>query len=180
MNNLQDAQSDMRNSYGYGSIGVFVSGMIWLTSSLVINAYSSEKGIWTLIIGGMLIFPLATLIGKLIGIKGQHTKNNPLGKLAMEGTIWMIVCIPLAYGLSLVKAEWFFLGMLMIISGRYLTFATIYGMRIYWILGAILAAISYTLYNMKTDSFTCALTGGIIEMIFGIIIYLLYKYNKKI
>lgn len=180
MNNLQEAQSDMRNSYGYGSIGVFVSGMIWLISSLVVNVYSSEKGIWTLIIGGMMILPLATLIGKLVGIKGQHNKNNPLGKLAMEGTIWMILCIPLAYGLFLVKAEWFFLGMLMIISGRYLTFASIYGMRIYWILGAVLASASYVLYSMKADIFTCALTGGLIEIIFGIIIYLLYKYNKKI
>jgi len=43
---------------------------------------------------------LATLIGKLIGIKEGHNKNNPLGKLAMEGTKWMIACIP--FGLWIV------------------------------------------------------------------------------
>lgn len=177
MMNLHDAQSDMRNGYGYGSIGVFVSGMIWVISSFIVNSYSTEKGIWALIIGGMFIFPLGTLIGKLLGVKGQHDKSNPLGKLALEGTIWMIVCIPLAYGLSLVKAEWFFQGMLMIIGGRYLTFASIYGIRIYWLLGAILIVAAYALFAMRASVFASAFTGGLIEIIFGIIIYVLYKSN---
>jgi hypothetical protein len=178
MNNIQDAQSDMRNGYGYGSIGVFISGIVWITTSLIVNYYSSQKGIWALIIGGMFIFPLATLIGKLIGIKGAHNKSNPFGKLGMEGTIWMIMCIPLAYGLSLVKVEWFFQGMLMIIAGRYLTFVSIYGLRIYWILGSILGLTAYALYKIEAGAFISALAGGLIEVIFGIIIYVLYKYDK--
>lgn len=179
MNNLKDAQDDMRNGYGYGAIGVFVSGTVWLLSSLMANAHSSERAIWTLIIGGIFIFPLATLIGKLIGIKGGHHQDNPLGKLAMEGTIWMIMCIPLAYGLSLNKAEWFFQGMLLIIAGRYLTFASIYGIRIYWVLGTILGLAAYTLFKMEAGDFRSALTGGLIEIIFGIVIYGLYKNDKK-
>lgn len=180
MNNLQDAQSDMRDGYGYGSIGIFVSGIIWIISSLIVNFYSAERGIWTLIIGGMFIFPLATLIGKLIGVKGQHNKNNPLAKLAMEGTIWMIACIPIAYGLSLVNAEWFFQGMLMIIGGRYLTFASIYGMRIYWLLGAVLIVVACALFKMHVNVFVSAFTGGLIETMFGVIIFVLYKNNKNI
>jgi len=65
-----------------------------------VTFYSAQKGIWTVVIGGMLIFSLATLIGKLIGIKEGHNKNNPLGKLAMEGTKWMIACFP--FGLWIV------------------------------------------------------------------------------
>jgi hypothetical protein len=179
MNNLQDAQNDMRNSYGHGSIGVFISGMVWITASLIVNYHSSQKGIWALIIGGMLIFPLATLIGRLIGIEGGHNKSNPLGKLAMEGTIWMIMCIPLAYGLSLVKVEWFFQGMVMIIAGRYLTFASIYGLRIYWILASILGLTAYTLFKIEIGAFISALAIGLIEVIFGIVIYILYKYDRK-
>jgi hypothetical protein len=179
MNNLQDAQSDMRNGYGYGSIGVFVSGLVWLISSFIANSHSSQSAIWTLIIGGVLIFPLATLIGKLIGIKGGHNRNNPLGKLAMEGTIWMIMCIPLAYGLSFNKAEWFFQGMLMIIAGRYLTFASIYGIRLYWVLGASLGLAAYTLFKMEAGVFFSTLIGGLIEITFGIAIYGLYRYERK-
>jgi len=39
----------------------------------------------------------------------------------MEGTIFMIMCLPLALGLSLQHAEWFFQGMLLIIVGSYST-----------------------------------------------------------
>ena len=177
--NLQEAQGDMRDGYGYGSIGVFISGIVWVFSSLIVNYHSSQKGIWTLIIGGMFIFPVATLLGKVMGIKGEHTKNNPFGKLAMEGTIWMIMCIPLAYGLSLIKVEWFFQGMMMIIAGRYLTFASIYGIRLYWVLGTILGVAAYALFGMEAGGFHSALTGGLIEIIFGTVIYGLYRYNKK-
>lgn len=97
MDRLQDARDDMRNGYGNGATGVFISGIAWLISSLIVNLHTAQKGIRALIIiGGMFIFPMATLIGKLAGIKGAHNKNSPLGKLVMEGTVWMIMCIPLA------------------------------------------------------------------------------------
>lgn len=175
--NLQDAQGDMRN--GYGSIGVFISGIVWVFSSLLVNYHSSQKGIWTLIIGGMFIFPIATLFGKLMGIKGGHQKNNPFSKLAMEGTLWMIMCISLAYGLSLIKVEWFFQGMMMIIAGRHLTFATIYGIRLYWVLGIILGLAAYALFRMEAGGFPSASTGGLIEIIFGVVIYGFYRYDKQ-
>ena len=179
MNNLKEAQQDMKDSYGYGSIGVFVSGIIWLLSSLAVHFYTPQKAIWVLIIGGVFIFPLSTLIGKPAGIKGDHHKGNPLGKLAMEGTIWMIMCIPLLYGLSLYKTEWFFQGMLMIIGGRYLTFASIYGTKIYWILGGILGLVAFSLFKIKAGAFLSALSGGGVEMIFGVIIYSMYRIDKQ-
>src|SRR5690606_40877650 len=119
---LESAQQDMRAGYGYGSTGVLSSGIVWLCSALTVMIYDVNTGIWTLIIGGMMIFPLSMLIGKLAGIPGKHDTSNPLGKSAMEGTVWMIMCIPMAYGLSMVRPEWFFQGMLLIIGGRYLTF----------------------------------------------------------
>ncbi|SFN23132.1 hypothetical protein SAMN05421594_1675 [Chryseobacterium oleae] len=179
MDNLKEAQQDMKYSYGYGSIGVFVSGVIWLLSSLSVHFYTPQKAIWVLIIGGVFIFPLSTLIGKLTGIKGDHHKGNPLGKLAMEGTIWMIMCIPLAYGLSLHKTEWFFQGMLMIIGGRYLTFASIYGTKMYWILGGILGLAAFSLFKIEAGAFLSALSGGCVEIIFGIIMYSIYLREKQ-
>lgn len=178
MNNWQDAQADMRNGYGNGSVGAFTSGIVWITASLMTNYNSPEKGIWALIIGGMFIFPLSILISKLLGIKGSHDSNNPLGKLAMEGTIWMLMSMPLAYGLSLIKPELFFQGMLMIIAGRYLTFTSIYGMRMYWILGGLLSLAACALFKMEANAFVSALTGGLTEVIFGVVIYIQYK-NKQ-
>lgn len=178
MDSLQDSQRDMKTGYAYGSTGVLVSGIIWVISGLIVNFYSPQKGIWALLIGGTMIFPLSALMGKLMRIKGEHQKNNLLARLAMEGTIWMIMCIPLAYILSLTKTEWFFQGMLMIIGGRYLTFASIYGLRIYWVLGAALGLAAFVLFRFEVAAFTSALTGGIIEIVFGLVIYGAYKKKK--
>lgn len=178
MNSLNEWQKEMRDNYALGAIGALVSGTIWIISSVVVNLYDPQKGILTLFFGGMLIFPLSMMAGKLMRIKGDHQKDNPLGKLAMEGTIWMIMCIPLAYGASLVRAEWFFLGMMLIIGGRYLTFASIYGTRIYWILGGVLGLTTFLLFSIQANSFVSALAGGLIEVIFGVILFVIYKSEK--
>ena len=177
-NNLQTAQQDMRNGYGYGSSGVFSSGLVWLCAAVAVKIYGVNSGIWTLIIGGMMIFPLSMLIGKLVGILGKHDGGNPLGKSAMEGTVWMIMCIPLAYGLSMQRPEWFFQGMLLIIGGRYLTFATLYGMRVYWLLGGLLAAAAWMLFTLQAGAFNSALSGGIIEVVFGTFLFVWFRKSR--
>lgn len=175
---IDKAQTDMRKSYANGSIGILVSGTIWLISALITYQLSAKHGIWTLIIGGMFIHPLSIVVGKLFGLSGTHQKGNPLSSLAMESTIFMLMCIPLAYGLSLEHSEWFFQGMLMIIGGRYLTFASIYGTKLYWILGAIIGLAAYLLFSFKAQPFISALTGSLIEIFFGI--FMLISFRKTI
>lgn len=175
---IGQAQSDMREGYADGSIGMIVSGLIWLMSAIVAFQFSDKQAVWTLIFGGMFIHPLGVLLCKIMKLSGAHTKGNPLGNLAMEGTIFMIICMPLAFGLSLQQTEWFFQGMLMIIGGRYLTFASIYGNRIYWVLGAVLGIAAFILFSFKVESFASALTGALIEIIFGL--YMLIIFRKKV
>jgi hypothetical protein len=179
MENLKEAQADMRIGYMNGSIGIVVSGTMWLTSGLVALVDTSAHAIWALLIGGVFIFPVSSVIEKIIGQLGAHSKGNPLGALAMEGTVWMIMCLPLAYGLSLLHHEWFFQGMLMIIGGRYLTFTTIYGLRLYWILGALLGGAGYVLFSFQQASSVSALTGGTIEIMFGIFMLIRLKKIRK-
>lgn len=104
--------------------------------------------------------------------KGEtQSKANALSKLAMEGTVFMIMCIPLAYGLSMQRTEWFFQGMLMIIGGRYLTFHTMFGNRIFWLLGALLGISGYVLFSLHAPSYASALTGSAVEIFFGLLLY---------
>ena len=178
-NTLVQAQKDMCRGYANGSIGIIVSGFMWLISATVTYQYSAKQAIWTLLIGGMLIHPVSVLLYKIIGLSGNHTKGNPLGNLGMEGTIFMIMCLPIAFGLSLQHSEWFFQGMLLIIGGRYLTFSSIYGIRLYWILGAILGAAAYLLFYSSVQSFGTLLTGSLIEILFGIFMFLYFRRNNK-
>jgi hypothetical protein len=169
------AQADMCKAYANGSVGIVSSGLIWLVSAIVAYQFSAKQGIWTLLIGGIFIFPLSVLLSKAIGLSGTHIKGNPLGKLAMEGTIFMLMCLPLALGLSLQHTEWFFQGMLLIIGGRYLTFASIYGNRFFWVLGAILGIAAYLLFSVKAQPFISALTGSIIEITFGSFMFISFR-----
>ncbi|MEO5777330.1 MAG: hypothetical protein ABIQ27_10505 [Flavobacterium sp.] len=172
------AQADMCIGYGNGSIGIMVSGLAWLTSAIVSLQFSDRKAIWTLLIGGMFIHHLSILWYKAIGMRGTHEKGNPLANLAMEGTLFMIMCLPLAFGLSLQHSEWFFQAMLMIIGGRYLTFASIYGKRLYWFLGAVLGIAAYLLFYFKVQSFGSALTGSLIEITFGLFMLITFRRNN--
>jgi hypothetical protein len=172
------AQKDMCKGYANGSIGIIVSGFIWLISAFISYQYSPKQAIWTLLIGGMFIHPVGMLLSKVVRLPGTHTKGNRLGNLAMEGTIFMIMCLPLAFGLSLQHAEWFFQGMLLIIGGRYLTFATIYGLKLYWILGAVLGVAAYLLFYFKVQSFGSLLTGSVIEISFGLSLFFLFRRDN--
>jgi hypothetical protein len=130
------------------------------------------------LIGGMFIYPVAALLSKVIGLSGTHRKGNPLGNLAMEGTIFMIMCLPVAFGLSLQHTEWFFQAMLLIIGGRYLTFTSIYGLRLYWILGAVLGVAAYLLFYFKVQSFGSLLTGSFIEISFGLLMFFSFRRDN--
>ncbi|MFV8343040.1 DUF7010 family protein [Flavobacterium sp. XS2P39] len=173
------AQTDMRRGYANGSIGVLVSGLMWLISATVMYQYSANQAVWTLLIGGVFIHPVSVLLYKIIGLSGNHTKGNPLGNLGMEGTIFMIMCLPIAFGLSLQYTEWFFQGMLLIIGGRYLTFSSIYGIRLYWFLGAVLGIAAYLLFYNSVQSFGTLLTGSLIEISFGLFMFLSFRRNNK-
>ncbi|HSC54057.1 MAG TPA: hypothetical protein VLC98_10565 [Phnomibacter sp.] len=171
------AQTDMCKGYANGSIGIIVSGLIWLISATISYQYSAKQAVWALLIGGMFIHPLGVFLSKVVGINGTHTKGNPLANLAMEGTIFMIMCLPIVFGLSLQHSEWFFQGMLLIIGGRYLTFASIYGSRLYWILGAVLGVAAYLLFYFKVQSLGSLLTGSLIEISFGLFMFFSYRRN---
>ncbi|MEL7187564.1 MAG: hypothetical protein AAFN50_14210, partial [Pseudomonadota bacterium] len=138
MMSITDAQQDMRDAYYGGATGAVTSATAWLAAALVATFVSQYAGILTLIFGGMLIFPASVVLCKIIGRSGKHHKDNPLAPLAIEGTIWMLLCILVAIGAALYKIEWFFPAMLLVIAGRYLTFSTLYGLRLYWAFAATL------------------------------------------
>lgn len=177
---LKNAQQDMRVAYLHGYPGVVVSGMVWLISALVALYVSPDKAIWTMLVGGVFIHPVGMLLNKALGASGTHTPTNPLGNLALEGTIFMIMCLPLAYGLSFQKVEWFFQGMLLIIGGRYLHFATLYGSRLYWALGIGLGIAAYLLFTMHAPSHTTLLAGAAMEILFGLVMLTMIRRKNSL
>lgn len=134
---------------------------------------SSERAVWALFIGGALIYPVSVAMDKLLGCRGKHDSANPMGSLALASTFWLIFCLPITYVVSTVNISWFFPSMLLVIGGRYLTFAVIFGLRIYWVLGLSLVGAAYFLVKSGSSPTLGAFVGSVIEFLFSVFIFIL-------
>jgi len=168
----------MRDAYYSGAPGVISSGTAWLIAGFVSLIVSPTAGILTLIFGGMLIFPVSVLLCKIIGVPGKHKKGNPLAPLALEGTFWMLISIPVAVGAAFYRIEWFFPAMLFVIGGRYLTFSSLYGIRLYWVFSLILVISGWLLLGTNAPGFSGAFTGAFIEFCFGVALFVRHKTEQ--
>ncbi len=169
--NFPQAQADMRNAYFGGAAGMLASSIAWLCAAIATIQASPQQAVWVLFIGGMLIHPVGVMIAKLLGRSGNHAKDNPLGSLAWASTLWLIFSLPLAYAVSLLRVEWFFPAMLLVIGGRYLVFGTLFGMRVYWVCGLSLAGAAYLLATIKATPTLGAFAGSAIEAVFAVFIF---------
>ena len=169
----------MRAAYFNGGTGAVCSATAWLAAALAATFANSQAGVLTLIFGGMLIFPASVLLSKLLGRTGQHAKGNPLAPLAISGTIWMLLSIPIAIAVATYRIEWFFPAMLLVIGGRYLTFSTLYGLNTYWGFGAVLALSVIPLIAFNAPVASGAFTGALIEYLFGAFLFTLREPNPS-
>jgi len=167
---IEEAQKDMRNAYLGGGSGVLISGLVWLAAGILAIYTSKQTSLIVFFVGGMLIYPLEVVIDKLFKRSGKHVKENPLGKLAMESTAILFIGLYLVLCFFQTQPNWLYPIMLMIIGVRYLVFQTIYGMRIYWILGLILIAAGFIGLNLTQSFYAFGIIGGIIELIFALVI----------
>ena len=157
----------MRAGYFGGAPGMFASALVWLVAGVVAATSAPPRAILALFVGGMLIHPLGVVLAKALGRPGAHTRGNPLGALALESTAILLLGFPLAYVVSQAHVTWFFPAMLLVIGGRYLTFATLYGMRVYWACGAMLAVAGFLLVAMHAPFHIGAFAGAVIEGTFA-------------
>ena len=165
---LSHAQAQMRAGYGSGWTGIAASALAWAVAAAVAWYGSAQQAIWALLVGGMLIFPVSLLLCRLLRLPGTHPKGNPLGQLAGASTFWLIFNLPVAWLLGQQQPAWFFAAMLLVIGGRYLVFATLYGLRLYWVLGLALAAAGFGLAAAAASAGVIAAAGAVIEAVFAV------------
>lgn len=161
----------MRQSHMGGGPGVLASGLIWLSAGIAAILSTQQVSVLLFFFGGMLIYPLGIVLAKAFNRSGKHQKDNPLSNLALESTLLLFIGLFIAYLVLQVQGDWFFPIMLMIIGGRYVIFASIYGMRIYWILGLVLVFAGIGNLVLNSPFHVGAIMGGVIELVFaGVIV----------
>ncbi len=174
-----DAQQDMRRAYFGGATGIVASATVWFMAGVIATVSTPDRAVWALLLGGVLIHPIAVLLSKAIGRSGTHTAGNPLAPLAREGTVFFLLGIPLAYAVSRYRIEWFFPAMLLLIGGRYLTFSTLYGMRVYWACGATLVMAAYLVVATGASIAAGAFAGAAVELLFAAAVVVLVRREGR-
>lgn len=169
---IEDAQANMRHSYFGGAPGLASSALMWLLAGLLVVARDPQTGVLVLIFGGMLIHPLAILACRILGRPGAHDKANPLGPLALESTVILLLGVIVAFVLSHFRVELFFPAMLLVIGGRYAVFQTLYGRRVYWLCGGVLASLGLLAATLRLPVAITAFGGGVIEAAFSVIVFI--------
>lgn len=133
-----EAQSRVRSVFLGGSVGQFVTGIIWLVSAALSTFVGPSQGILALVVGGMLIFPLTQLALKFMGRPTSLARDNPLNSIPLTSVFAMVAMYPLIYAAARYNINWFFPAFMIVVGAHYLWFIFLYGMRAYAVLAAIL------------------------------------------
>ena len=165
------AQQEMREAFYDGAPGILVSGFVWASAALVCYTQTVERGIWALLIGGVLIHPVATVLTKALGRSASPSKDNALPALAAATTVWLIVCCAMAFGLSRQNPEWFFPAMMAVIGSRYLVFATLFNRAVYRALGGALVIIGLAAIWLRLQPLQSAALGSLIELCVAVAVF---------
>lgn len=177
--NISEAQKDMRASYFGGATGAFASGLVWSSAGITALVASKQFSVLVFFFGGMFIFPLGVVFSKALKRSGKHKKDNPLSNLALESTILIFIGLFIAFFTLQHQANWFYPIMALIIGGRYLMFSSIYGMKLYWVFGATLILTGIAGFLLNPSFYVIAILGGVIEIMFAIIILKSERLNGK-
>jgi len=81
---IAEAQRDVRGVYAGGFFGQLISGVVWLASAAMATWVSPLAAVATLILGGVLIFPLTTLVIRVAGRPASLPRGHPMAALAMQ------------------------------------------------------------------------------------------------
>lgn len=68
---------------------------------------------------------------------------------------------------------------MLIIGGRYLTFAPLCGMAIYWVLGVALAAAGFGFSILASSPLISAAAGSAIELVFAVVLLVSHGRWKR-
>jgi len=136
--NIKDAQREMRRNFLGGFAGQLVSGVIWLASAACWLWISPRYGMAVLFFGSMGIFPLTQLVLRLLGRTAKASPDNRLWSLGSQTAFIVPINFLLVGAATLYRQDWFYPAAMIVVGAHYLPFITIYGMKFFAILAALL------------------------------------------
>ncbi|NNU16087.1 hypothetical protein HK107_07105 [Parvularcula sp. ZS-1/3] len=164
-------QADLRRAYIGGGPGAFVSGIVWLVAAIIAEARGVGSGFVALFFGGILIFPLSSLLVRLFAKREGPVKGNPGGLLVTETLPGMFLGLLIAWVVIDSQPEWVFPIAAMAVGTHYFPFRTSYGDVLYWVLGGIMTSVGFVaLMGTVALPFSVPFVIAGIEIVFGVIL----------
>jgi hypothetical protein len=158
------AQREMRSAFLGGFAGQLVSGLIWLVASAISVWGSPQYGMAVLFFGSMFIFPLTQGSLRLMGRPAKVSAENGLWSLGTQIAFTVPLNFLLVGAATLYRETWFFPAAMIVVGAHYLPFITLYGMKMFAILAALLVAggTALAFYGPSIFSLGGWLTSGIL------------------
>lgn len=165
---IQDAQHEVRSVYMGGFGGQLVSSTIWLVSAGLGTWVTPKASVLAVVIGGFFIFPLTQMFLYLSGRRASVSRQNSFNSLGMQVALVLPLSMLLLLPVGLYRANWFFPALMVLLGAHYLPFATLYGMRMFLLLGGILISIGVVIALYFSGTFSLgAWVGGLILFVFA-------------
>ena len=165
---VQDAQREMRSVYIGGFWGQLVSSVIWVVSAALGTWVSPRASILTVVIGGFFIFPLTYLLRRLSPRHATVSPENPFTSLGMQVAFVLPFSMLLLVPVGLYRLNWFFPALMVLVGAHYLPFATLYGMRMFLFLAAVLIATGVAIAVYSSETFSLgSWIGGVSLFVFA-------------
>jgi len=151
---VTDAQRDMRIGLMGGFMGQLVSAGLWFASAALATWGSERWAIGFLVVAGFFIFPLTKLGLMLIGHRAKVSRDNPFNALGMQTAFVLPLCLLVVAAAALYRIEWFYPAFMIVLGAHYLPFVTLYGMRMFYALAALLVGAGVVLALYVTMPFS--------------------------
>ena len=151
---VADAQKEVRTVFVGGFWGQLVSSVIWLLAAALGTWGTPRAAIVELVLCGFLIFPATQLLLRLAGGPASLSRENPLGKLAMQIAFTLPMTMLLLAPVGAFRLNWFFPAFMILLGAHYLPFTFLYGMRMFIPLCAILVVGGVVIAEFFSGSFS--------------------------
>ena len=135
---LNDCQREMCIAFLGGFARQLVSGLIWLIAAAISVWLQPRAGMAALFFGSMLIFPLTQGTLRLMGYPAKVSPENGLWGLGTQTAFTVPINFLLVGAATLYRENWFFPAAMIVVGAHYLPFITLYGMKMFGILAAVL------------------------------------------
>ncbi|RKZ05221.1 hypothetical protein DRQ21_00145 [Candidatus Fermentibacteria bacterium] len=176
MNELYNRHTEYRHCHLGGSVYLAVEGVLWLLSAAFGAAGQVPAAMLILLIGGMLIHPVASGFSRLLGMSSPAESST----LPVLNT-WLALTIPLGLPLIIMTtadghASMFYPAFAVLVGAHWLPFAWIYSMKSFLVIAGSMVTAGIFFGFVHTASFSaCGFISGGILLVFSAVHYFMVR-----